>query len=81
MAYNYDEVVVAREGEAMDVEMVTGVKMAVNEGDAMSIEKMMETVAGLAVGCGSVSGGVSVAKVRSRMIGCALGRIGDGAAS
>ena len=55
---------VVREEKRMDVEMMTGVKVSVNEGDAGSIEEMMETVIGLAVGCGSVSGDVSVAKVR-----------------
>ena len=59
-----EEVVVVRGEKRMGVEMMMGAEMAVDEGDAVSIEEMMETVIGLTVGCGSVSGGVSVAKVR-----------------
>ena len=76
--------VVVREKKRMDVEMMTedGVKMAVIEGEEVLIDKTMETVMGLAVECGSVAGGVSVTEVwYMRRIGCALGRIGDGAAS
>ena len=75
-------IVVVREEMRMDVEMTTGVKMAVIEGEEVLIDETMETVMMLAVECGSVAGGVSVTKVwYMRRIGCALGRIGDGAAS
>ena len=60
-------IVVVREEMRMDVEMMTGVKMAVNEGEEVSIDETMETVMGLVslvVGRGLVSGGVLVAKVR-----------------